>query len=372
MAQAYTPGLAVSQGATIRKERKLPLPGEVLVAVGDLVEADTVVARTHLPGEAHLFNLAGALSVPEGDVERHLTVSKGASVGANDVIAETKGLFGLFKSQCRAPVAGVLESVSTVTGQAILREPPTRLEVQGYARGVVVEALEGEGVVVETHGAYVQGIIGLGGEAVGEIASVASQPAEPLTASSLSAEHRGKVVIGGGRLETAAVRAAQELGVTALVVGGIDDADLRALLGYELGVAITGTEDLGVTVVITEGFGDIAMARRTFDLLRSHVGALASVNGATQIRAGVLRPEILMPLDMADGEGTAMGPTILEPGASVRVIREPHFGEVGRVVALPVELTVIETEARVRTAEVEFEDGTRVRIPRANIELMAG
>lgn len=372
MAQAYTPGLAVSRGTTIRKERKLPLPGEVLVGVGDRVEADTVVATTHLPGEVHLINLAGSLSVPEGDVEGHLTVERGQPVAANEIIAETKGLFGFFKSQCRAPVAGVLESVSSVTGQGILREPPTPLEVHGYARGVVVEVLAGEGVVVEAHGAYVQGIIGLGGEAVGEIACAVSAPSEPLTPSSLTDEHRGKVVIGGGRIETAAVRRAQELGVTALVAGGIDDADLRELLGYELGVAITGTEELGVTLIITEGFGDIAMAARTFELLASHVGALASVNGATQIRAGVLRPEIVIPLDGVGEERMASGPMILEPGAAVRVIREPHFGQVGRVVALPVELAVIETEARVRTAEVEFEDGSRVRIPRANIELMAG
>jgi len=357
---------------TIRKERKLPLPGNVLVGVGDKVAADTVIATTHLPGTVHLVNIASALSVPEDDVEHHLTVDIGGTVAADEVMAETKGLFGLFKSQCRAPVAGVLESVSSVTGQAILREPPTPLEVHGYARGVVVEVLGGEGVVMETHAAYVQGIIGLGGEGVGEIACAVDDPSQPLLASALTEEHRGKVVIGGARIETAAVRRAQELGVAALVAGGIDDADLRELLGYELGVAITGAEDLGVTLIVTEGFGDIAMARRTYDLLTSHVGALASVNGATQIRAGVLRPEIVIPLAGSHDDAQAAGPMILEPGATVRVIRDPHFGKVGRVVGLPVDLTVIETEARVRTAEVEFEDGTRVALPRANIELMAG
>ena len=34
-----------------------------------------------------------------------------------------------------------------------------------------------------------------------------------------------------------------------------------------LGLAITGTEDIGLTVIVTEGFGEIAMARKTFDLL---------------------------------------------------------------------------------------------------------
>lgn len=371
MAQAYTPGLAVSSATTIRKERKLPLPGEVLVDVGDAVEARTVVATTRLPGDVHLINVANALSIPESDVEQHLTVIKGQPIAEGALIAETKGLFGLFKSQCYAPVAGVLESISTVTGQAVLREPPTPLEVHGYARGEVVETLGGEGVVVEIHGAYVQGIIGLGGEAVGELAVGVSGPAGPLEPSALSEEHRGKIVLGGGRIQAAAVRRARELGVAALVTGGIDDADLRELLGYELGVAITGTEEIGVTLIITEGFGEVAMAQRTFDLLTEHAGMVASVNGATQIRAGVLRPEIVIPLSESAEQGSAGGPMILNIGASVRAIRDPYFGKVGTVVGLPVDLTVIETEARVRTAEVEFEDGSRVTLPRANIELMA-
>ena len=82
----------------------------------------------------------------------------------------------------------------------------------------------------------------------------------------------------------------------AIVSGGLDDADLEQFLGYNLGVAITGSEALGLTVIVTEGFGDIAMARRTHTLLTAHEGDDVSVNGTTQIRAGVIRPEIVMPL----------------------------------------------------------------------------
>ncbi len=46
---------------------------------------------------------------------------------------------------------------------------------------------------------------------------------------------------------------------------------------------------------MTEGFGRMTMAKRTFELLRGSGGRKASVNGATQIRAGVMRPEIVIP-----------------------------------------------------------------------------
>ncbi len=64
MAHAYTPGLKVSKGMTINKERRLPLEGEVLVGIGDNVRADEVVAKADLPGNVQLVNIANLLSVP--------------------------------------------------------------------------------------------------------------------------------------------------------------------------------------------------------------------------------------------------------------------------------------------------------------------
>jgi hypothetical protein len=370
MAQAYTPGLTVSDGMVLHKERRLPLPGEVLVEVGDAVEADTVVARTELPGKVHLVNIAGALSVPETEVGAYLRVPVGESVQERAVLAETKGLLGLFKSQCRAPATGTVESISTVTGQAVLREPPTPLAVPAYVRGHVVRVFPQEGVLVETYAAFVQGILGVGGEAVGELALAVHAPDVPLRPADLRAEHRGKVVVGGCLASADVVRQAREVGATALVTGGMDDADLRSLLGYELGVAITGGEDVGLTVIITEGFGSVPMAEHTFSLLRAHVGRLASVNGATQIRAGVLRPEIILPLAGAPAERAEREAGRLEVGATVRVIREPYFGQVADVVELPVPLHQLETEARVRVVTVRLRDGSTAAVPRANVELI--
>ena len=158
-----------------------------------------------------------------------------------------------------------------------------------------------------------------------------------------------------------------------MVVGGFDDHDLRQLLGYDLGVAITGSEELGITLIVTEGFGSIPMASRTFELLRSCEGRHVSVSGATQIRAGVQRPEIVAPA--ADGAGAREGAHDsveggLKTGDMVRVIRQPYFGRIGKVTALPPELMPLETEARVRVLEVDFGNGARTLLPRANVEMI--
>ena len=124
--------------------------------------------------------------------------------------------------------------------------------------------------------------------------------------------------------------------------------------------------------MVTEGFGEIPMARRTFELLKGCEGRKVSVSGATQIRAGVLRPEIICPRLEAnipseahaeDGEGGA-----LTVGSQIRIIRNPFFGRLGRVTALPPEPTPLETEAKVRVLEVDFGGGEKALLPRANVE----
>ena len=373
MAHAYTPGLRVTDRAVLRRERRLPLKGDVLVSVGHHVAPDTVVARTELPGNVQIVNVAAQLSLDPATVPAALLKPVGSAVRKGDAIAQGKSLFGLVKNSILAPANGTIESVSPVSGQLILREPPLPVEVNAYVRGVVSDVLPGEGVVIETVGAFLQGIFGVGGETFGEIAIAASSPEEELTEAMLEPAHRGKVVVGGSRVSHATLMRAKEIGVAAVVVGGFDDRDLRQLLGKDLGVAITGSEDLGFTLVLTEGFGRIPMAGRTWRLLEAHRGERGSVSGATQLRAGVMRPEIIIPREGAANSGSetdlSMG---LEIGSLLRVIREPHFGRIGRVVELPSELRQLETESSARVLVVEFaDDSARAVVPRANVELIA-
>ncbi|MBE3070691.1 MAG: hypothetical protein IMZ66_10700, partial [Planctomycetes bacterium] len=255
-----------------------------------------------------------------------------------------------------------------------IRTPPKPVDVRAYVDGTVVEVLAGEGVVVETTGAFVQGILGIGGEVSGPLAVAARGPDAVIGPADLGDDLAGRIVVAGALVTSDVYRRAAEIGVAALVCGGFHDADLRALLGYDLGVAITGHEPLRPILIMTEGFGRIAMARATYDLLASRAGERASANGTTQIRAGVLRPEILIPAtDPAardDGSTGGAAEPGLAVGSRVRLIREPGFGRLGTVRALPAGVQAVECEAQVRVAEVELPDGTRVTVPRANLETL--
>jgi hypothetical protein len=375
MGHAYTPGLTVTERTTVRKRRLLPIPGTVTAKQGEAVRADSIVAWTELPGKVHSVNVANLLGIAPDEIRDYLVRKEGEPVQKDDVIAENKPFIKFLRTEVRSPIQGTLDTVSTVTGQVLLREPPRRLELLAYIDGAVVEVHPQQGVTVETSCTLVQGIFGVGGETWGEIHVAVSAPDEILQPDKLTVDMKGKIVVAGSFLGADTLARGREVGAAALIVGGIHDKDLRAMLGYDLGVAITGTEKIGITVVLTEGFGTIPMAAKTFALLSKHQGQKASVSGATQIRAGVIRPEIIIPAsgrsqaadDAAAGERGG-----IRIGDQVRIIRDPLFGRIGQVTALPAELRQIETESHVRVLEVGFPDKTRAVIPRANVEIIEG
>jgi hypothetical protein len=374
MAHTYTPGLKVSQKELVTKKRILPLKGDVLVKVGDMMTPETVVAHTHLPGPVETMNVANILGVPPEDVAQCMLKKQGDAVKAGELIGQNKSFFGMFKSEAKAKMEGTIETISSVTGQVLLRGRPIPVEVKAYIEGEVVEVFPKEGVAVRCWGSFVQGIFGIGGETHGELKLVVKTPDTKLTDDLIDDSCKDKIIIGGSIVTADAVKKAIKVGARGIVAGGFSDKDLRDFLGYDIGVAITGSEDLGVTLVVTEGFGEIQMANRTFDLLKSKVGQQASINGATQIRAGVIRPEVIIPIrddikagkavDVFEGKG-------LEIGSPIRVIRAPYFGKLGKVTSLPSPLQKLESESMARVLEVEFDgDGKHVVIPRANVEMI--
>lgn len=375
MAHSYTPGLTVTEQTVVRRRRQLPLPGTVLVAVGDLVQSNQPVARAELPGKVYPLNLANQLGVAPDEIKEYLIKKEGESVQQDEILAENKPLIKWFKTEIKSPITGTVESLSTITGQVLLREPPRVLELLAYVDGTVVEVHPCQGVTVEAQCSLVQGIFGIGGETSGLLTMAVAKPDEALTPAHVKAGMKGKIVVGGSFLSAETMAKAKEVGVAGLVVGGIHDKDLRALLGYDLGVAITGTEQVGFTLILTEGFGTIPMAQKTFTLLAAHAGEKAAISGATQIRAGVIRPEIII----AKPAGAVRAGATAAPqregiriGDPVRIIRDPLFGKIGEVSALPTDLQKIPTESDARVLEVRFSDGQVAVIPRTNIEVIEG
>lgn len=372
MARAFTPGLTITRSTIIRRVRELPITGSILVKVGESVRADQVVAKTDLPGELHILRIAEKLGIEPAEVIEGMRVKVGDHIEPGQLLCEHAGFFGLFRSRYISSVGGEVELVTPRTGHIAVRGPSTPITINGYLTGKVVEVVEGHSATIECSAALVQGIFGVGGERLGRLKVLDLPANQELEARDIPEDIAGSILVGGARPTIDALRRASKLGAAGLIVGSIDDRALAAYLGYDLGIALTGDEEVPMTLIFTEGFGRIPMAARTLDILTKLDGREASINGATQVRAGAVRPEIVVSLGeeaLQSGRSSSLS-SGLEVGASVRLIRVPYFGRLAKVVELPHKAEKIETGAFTRVLRAELDSGEVVTVPRANVEIL--
>jgi hypothetical protein len=283
----------------IRKVRRMPAQGEVFVDVGEVVEAETVIASGTVKNPAaEEVKVFAKLGVDPDQTERYMLKKEGDQVAKDEVIAIYRAFFGRLTKICRSPIDGFIEVFVKSAGRVRIRGNPIPVEVKAYIPGRIAEVIPGEGAVVETRGALVNGVFGVGGEALGELFFAVDQPEEALTTEAIGEGLEGKVLVGGSVVTLDALRRAAEKGVSGVITGGVDQKDLTEFLGHEIGVGVTGAERVGLTLIVTEGFGVYPMRDETFSLLRSHEGRQASIDGTTQIRQRMLRPEIIIPLQV--------------------------------------------------------------------------
>jgi len=370
MSKSYTPGLKVLKNSMVVKERLLPLKGEVHTKLDDSVSSDTIVASTEIPGNVQMINMVNKLNVDAKQVSDCMLVNIDEDVKKDQVIAISKGLFGMFKNEVKSPIDGKISNISNVTGQVVISEKPIPIKVDAYLPGRIDKIYENEGVRLSSNGTFIQGIIGIGGEKKGLVKFLIEDCSQSANISQINSTLKDSIIVCGTFIDFNFYEKAKKNGVKGIICGGIDYDTISKILGYSLGVAITGTEDT-TTLIVTEGFGSINIAKKTFDLLKINEGKKASINGATQIRAGVLRPEIFIE-SKNDSKSKELeeDDLIISKGSIVRVIREPFFGMIGKIISLPFELVKMKSETKVRVAEVKFDNGNVEIIPRANLEVI--
>lgn len=370
-----TPTRIIKKEGIIRIKRELPAAGKVLVKEGEMVKADDVVAKTHILGDLQVEKVGEKLGVPAHEVPTLLAregYSEGSKVNRGDVLARFKGLFGLIEDRYTANFTGTIEFISKSTGHVGIRLAPKEIRLNAFIDGLITKVFEGKGVEITARGGIMQGIFGIGGEQRGAIRCLDST-VQTLDAKHLEDSLSECVIVSRGDCTSDALRKAQEIGIRGVIVGSLGNRCLKDYLGYDISNAITGKEDIPLTVIAMEGFGQWNMFQDTWKLFQEFEGQMASINGATQVRAGARRPEIFISQgfekEVIEGERMSSKRSGFAVGKRVICVKDPFIGVAGTIVELPVEPIRIETGAWVRCLKVKTDDNRKIMVPRANVEL---
>jgi hypothetical protein len=376
---AGTPPLINS--AMARIERRLQNAGEVLVRMGQRVEPEEVVARAFLPGTPQIVNLARTLTIAPSMVERAMIREVGNKVAQGEVLARSSRIGG---RTCLAPVSGVIAAVDNQTGYVTISPDPVGYELQATVRGLVMEVIPNQGVRIETPAAQVYGAFGFGQERSGVLRLLVTDPSEPIRPEMLDARSAYAIIIGGSGITAAALRRAVQEQVRGVIVGGVDEAELRAFLGWatleswrtgngawQFPAAAPG-QSFDLTLVVTEGFGTQPMSLPLFELLAQHDRQEALVEGITRLRGPMRRPRVVIPLSSRTA-GIQLEPPrpALRPGASVRLLDNAHLGQIGQVRTVSSAPRRLPSRVRAAVVEVLLEDGASLLLPRTDVEVLS-
>ena len=303
--------ILVGQALAVRTVLETPVtissPSAGRVALVSHNLGNIYVRETVQPGaQPVMVDLSERLGVPRSQCRLWIKVKLGEEVYRGQFLASLP-LPGAAAKAVSAVLSGTVSEVSA-DGSVLSIEPaPRRASILALVAGTVSEAVPGGRVSITTSGERVEGAFGVGGPTWGHLTAVAAESHRP---GSLC----GAVVLLSDAPEGARLRALAEAGAVAVVAPHIDQLELVNYLGYEIRLGITsGTEGSGMALVFLGGFAGSAQdVGGALDWLLSRAGRSAYVDGRTQVRAGVRRPEIIV--------ATAAEPTCSpEPPAGVSV-----------------------------------------------------
>lgn len=365
------------ESEVLRYFRQIPASARILVATGDHVEADTVVAKIEaLPGRVVRVNAASTIGIRPRELSARMVRKPGDHVRAGETLAARSEFFE--RRAVRCPVGGVISAISRNLGYVYVREVvdlgqttepvtihaaralgispkdlehyrapgvkvgalvakdqvlasiergPRRhavatspvygrirdldlekgtitvspvfpsLDVRAYIRGRVTAVIPDEGIEVTGKAVRLEGVWGLGGEAFGTLRVVRGD------LISSSPVGQGTILAVQGTASIEALLAARDSGARGAILGYMPSETVLALVGTHGNIGITGDEDVPYPIVVMEGFHPVQMRGPVFSALERHEGETVSIRGVTHIRAGVIRPEVIL---QTEGPGEMM------------------------------------------------------------------
>ncbi len=335
---------------SVKRQVVLPYPGEVFVKVNDVVNPEQLIARTEvlsiIPG---YFDVCKALNIPmeRDSITQAMQCEIDQFVNAGAILASHNS------NDILAPYNGYVQHISYSNGYILLRhnvaadDPPVVIDVakslglsrwaarnnilvhegQEVVRG---QAIAGDmdmllspiaGTITEiskkdasiTISPYYlpteiySGIYGEISEVIPRFGATIATVADIITGVfGVRQEVTGKLVRGDEPTSEEVVRVfdnkitAQQLNKYAadntvgIIAASIDALDLVSVYGEDVARGVTGTEELGCSLIVTEGFGKYNMNTDIFDKLLEYIGLPVTMVPETNIQTPTISPKVYL------------------------------------------------------------------------------
>jgi hypothetical protein len=338
---------------TIRQKRILPTSGQVFVRKGQKVEAEEVVARVFLsPTHTNLDLVRGLGRSPE-EAERLIQREIGEKLSQGDILA---GPVGPAKRVVRAPGPGRIIQVKH--GKVFFEIEPEPFELRAGFPGTVESIIGSRGIILRTNGALIQGVWGNGKVGFGPLHVQAPRPEDVMVRERLDDGLKGSIVLAGYLDDPEVLQTASKMHLGGFIFASMASALIPLAL------------ESPFPIILTEGFGLLPMNIAAFTLLSQYDREGVSVLAEPYDRYAGTRPAIIVPKENGEAIESPSENNFFKPGVRVRVIHSPHRSQIGTLIALRPGIETLPNGVRAATAEIRLQNGTRVVLPLANLEIL--
>ncbi|MBI4039985.1 hypothetical protein HY389_01370 [Candidatus Daviesbacteria bacterium] len=351
--------------------------GELHVAERQEVTPSDILGLGEQSGGFATVDLAKELGVSPGQVPRFLFKKLGQNIFKGELLAGKKGVLGLGQKVVLAPSDGVLDYLDPKTGELRLKFIAKRNKVVSGVYGIIdkVDLIKKE-VLIRTRVTEVYGVLGTGRERSGFI-HVLGAGDVLVSSKQIGPGLTGDILVGGGMVFADALMKAVSTRIPAVVSGGIEPGEFQAMTGGKLDTLTKRWSDVGVSLLVTEGFGAIPIGEDIFKLLGKYNGRFAIINGnLKKLILPSIDPDSMMyirkvavPLQNKVESIPDLQLVELKVGLNVRMIALPYRGWQGKIVAIDKTATTLPSGISTYLVTIDCPKG-KIRAPYLNIEVV--
>lgn len=364
----------VKQNICTLIKRSLKGPGSLIVQKNTEISPHDILGHYKLTLGFTKINLAKELNVTPMEVPKLLQKAVGQTIFKGELVAFKKGL--LSKAQIISPTDGIFESLDEKTGEATFKLLPKDVSLTAGVFGVVqdVDFKKGE-VTIKTMMTEVYGIYGTGGEREGFI-NVISGPADLVNKEFITENHRGQILIAGSLILEAVIRESMSCNVSGIIGGGLNLDDYLAM-GGSLEPQKTASNDSGISILATEGFGIIPMGDDIYELFKKYSGKYALINGnlgrvqlpSNDPNSILSCRKVGLPSYETIPEKVQLSVSDIKIGVKVRLIAPPFMGSQGTVLEIDSVPTRLESGISTILVTVVTKN-KKIRVAFSNLEII--
>lgn len=376
----FVPSLVrVEKDRVVRIHRKLAGKGNLRVLPNQQVSPTDVLGSAQISPGFRIINLAKILSVSASKVQKYLKKTLGQRIYKGELLAfKEAGVFSP-KAVVIAPTDGVLDFFNPKTGEIKMAFLPRKEDLTSGVYGIVEEVDNQKGqVIIRVQATLIHGMFGSGRNRDG-ILHVIGKRDELIGPQFIPSKYGGQILVGGNLVLKEAISTCISAGIGGFITGGINAKDYKAMAGSRLTFPKKLDNDIGISIVICEGFGSAPIGEDIFEVLKKFHSKFVLINGNKGIiilpsfessSLNLVKKVSLPPEHDVEAYYQSRQQLIeVKKGLMVRIIGNTFTGEQGKVISLDQTETVI--PAGLRAVMVTIETRKRkLQIPVANLEVI--